>query len=81
MTFNLLMLIAHLRCNNYIQEHLVTNTVFYRIHAPARTPKNPDGHMYSGIIRSKSERCQEIPELAVSFLMAGKSRVHAYSIH
>ena len=60
----------------------ITYTVFCRIHAPARTPKNPEGCVYSGLIISKSERCQTasgIPELAVSFLMAGKSRVHAYS--
>ena len=47
-------------------------TVFYRIHAPARTPKNPDGCVYSGIIRSKSinvGRLRGIPELTVSFLM------------
>ena len=57
------------------------NTVFCRIHAPARTPKNPEGRLYSGLIRSKSNdvgAASGIPELAVSFLMAGKSRVHAY---
>ena len=58
------------------------NTVFCRIHAPARTPKSPEGRLYSGVIISKSERCRAasgIPKIAVSFLMAGKSRVHAYS--
>ena len=57
-------------------------TVFCRIHAPARTPKSPEGRLYSGVIISKSERCQAasgIPKFAVLFLMAGKSRVHAYS--
>ena len=51
-----------------------TNTVFCRIHAPARTPKNTEGRLYSGIIISKTERYRAasgIPELAV--LMAGKS--------
>ena len=60
------------------------NTVFCRIHTPARTPKSPEGRLYSGLIISKSERCgaaSGIPELEVSFLMAGKSRVHAYSTH
>ena len=55
-------------------------TVFCRIHAPARTPKNPEGRLYSG----KIKRCRAasgIPELAVSFLMTGKSRVHANSTH
>ena len=59
-------------------------TVFCRIHAPARTPKSPEGRLYSGVIISKSERCRAasgIPEFAVSFLMAGKSRVHVYSTH
>ena len=47
-------------------------TVFYRIHVPTRTPKNPQGCVYSGVIISKSECCWAaswIPELAVSFLM------------
>ena len=41
---------------------------------PARTPKSPEGRLYSGVITciSKSEQCRAdsgIPELAVSFLM------------
>ena len=51
------------------------------VNAPARTPKSPEVHLYSGLIISKSERCRAasgIPELAVAFLLAGKSRVHAY---
>ena len=27
---------------------------FYRIHAPAQKPKCPEGRLYSGLIRSKS---------------------------
>ena len=51
---------------------IISNTVFHRIHAPARTPKNPEGCVYSGIIKSKSinvGRLRGIPELTVSFLM------------
>ena len=29
-------------------------TVFCRIHVPARTPKSPEGRLYSGVIISKS---------------------------
>ena len=53
-------------------------TVFCQIHALARTPKNPEGRFYSGLIRSKSERCwaaSGIPELAVSFLMRANQAV------
>ena len=56
-----------------------TSTVFYQIHAPVRTPKNPEGRLYSGlIIRSKSERSRAasgIPELAVSFLIRANQAV------
>ena len=36
------------------QSHVsfLTNTVFCRIHAPARTPKCPEGRLYSGVIIS-----------------------------
>ena len=53
-------------------------TVFCRIHAPARTPKNPEGRLYSGLIISKSERCRAasgIPELEVLFLMRANQAV------
>ena len=43
------------------------NTVFCRIHAPVRTPKNPEGRLYSGLIRCRA--AAGIPELAVSILM------------
>ena len=33
----------------------VPSTVFCRIHALAGTPKNPEGRLYSSIIRSKSK--------------------------
>ena len=54
------------------------NTVFCRIHAPARTPKSPEGRLYSGVIISKSEQCRAdsgIPELAVSFSMRANQAV------
>ena len=77
--------IKFITCENLIILYVCNvYTVFCRIHAPARTPKSPEGRLHSGLIISKSERCPAasgIPELAVSFLMAGKSRVHAYSTH
>ena len=51
---------------------------------PARKPKCPEGRLYSGLIRSKSNdvgRLQGFPNVPVLFLMAGKSNVHAYSAH
>ena len=54
------------------------STVFCRIHAPARTPKNPEGRLYSVINISKSERCRVasgIPELAVSFSVRANQAV------
>ena len=53
-------------------------TVFCRKHAPARTPKNPEGRLYSLLIISKSERCRAasgIHGLAISFLMRANQAV------
>ena len=65
----------------FCKKPTINTAEFCRIHALARTPKSPEGRLYSGLIISKSERCRVvsgIPELAVLFLLAGKSRVHAY---
>ena len=46
------------------------DTVFCRIHAPARTPKIPEGRLYSGIIRLKSNdvrRLRGFPNLQFRF--------------
>ena len=46
------------------------STVFCRIHAPARTVKNPEGRLYSGIIISKSNdvrRLWRFPNLQFRF--------------
>ena len=48
------------RLNHFINKHMKTNTAFCRIHAPARTPKNPEGHLYSGLIRSKSNDVRQL---------------------
>ena len=48
------------------------NTVFFRIRSPVQTPKNPEGRVYSGIIRSKSNdvgRLRGFPKVSVLFLM------------
>ena len=55
--------------HSYHQKHY---TAFCRIHAPARTPKSPEGHVYSGLISSKSNdvgRLRGFPKVLVSFLM------------
>ena len=47
-----------------------TSTVFCRIHAPARTPKSPEGRLYSGLIISKSNdvgRLRGFPNLQFRF--------------
>ena len=49
---------------------LISYTVFCRIDAPARTPKNPEGCVYSGLIRSKSNdvgRLRGFPNLQFRF--------------
>ena len=60
---------------------LATQIPYSAEYTRPRTPKNPEGRLYLGVIISKTERCRAasgIPELAVTFVMAGKSRVHAY---
>ena len=50
---------------------LFCDTVFCQIHAQARTPKNTEGCVYSGIIRSKSNdvgRLRGFPNLQFRFL-------------
>ena len=47
-------------------------TVFIRIHAPARTPKYPEGCVYLGLISSKSNDVRRLwgfPKVPISFLM------------
>ena len=49
---------------------LSVNTVFCRIHAPARTTKSPEGRLYSGVIISKSNdvgRLRGFPNLQFRF--------------
>ena len=38
-----------------LEGRLSVNTVFCRIHAPARTPKSPEGRLYSGLITSLNQ--------------------------
>ena len=47
-------------------------TVFLRIHTLARTPKYPEGRVYSGLISSKSNdvgQLRSFPKVPISFLM------------
>ena len=56
-------------------------TIFYRIQAPARTTKYPEGRLYSVVIISKSERCRAalgIPELLVLFLILDPNMVFLF---
>ena len=51
-------------------EKICRYTVFCRIHTPARTQKNPEGPLYSGLIRSKSNdvgRLRGFPNLQFRF--------------
>ena len=60
-SFSIIIIILEWLVANLISLNLHVNTVFCRMHAPARTPKIPEGRLYSGIIRSKSNdvgRCR-----------------------
>ena len=45
-------LVLKIFCSLISKRNYLVDTVFCRIHAPARTPKNSEGRLYSGIIRS-----------------------------
>ena len=55
-----------------------TYTVFCRIHAPAGTPKNPEGSEYSGLNQTMSGGCGD--SRICSFVFnEGKSSIHVVS--
>ena len=59
-------------------------TVFCQIHTPARTPKYPEGCVYSGLISSKSNDVgwlRGFPKSASFVFNDGKCSVHAHSTH
>ena len=62
------------------REARVFHTVFYQIHAPARTPKNPERRVYSGLSQSMSSGFVGFRTCSCVF-NEGRSSVHSCHAH